>query len=770
MEQTDNKSKGFRIKRLGRACLEAIKGHSIGHSQTTSVVQQDLLRKNQDDPAAEAQQSNPGAQTLTGIPSQKTGAVDELDKVLRKECGDSTLCADCRTIFAHDSLSSALAQKDGCLQIERHWRTLEESNNNGCRFCMFLFATSHMEHAAPEIGDQDTVAFEFRNIQGWDHMDWQVTATSDKFSNQTSFLQVSVHKGRFSLLIVDTQRLTRADDPAEKWIPYRSANTKVNDPRIYAQVRTWLDDCHSKHDLCNNNQLGSDKANILPTYLLHLDSLDTSVVHLVPKTQLPKKVKGYAALSYCWGTTQKHATTRANLDSHLKGILVRDLPRTIQDAVYVTRILELGYLWVDSLCIIQDATKEMQVELGLMAAIYHNAHVVISAAAATTCESGFLEDRAQPPYYINLPFGDKGSVNVIAKRQNDRMSSGLEIGPLEVRAWAYQESFVARRLLSFNQHEVIWSCHTKGGDGGGRLRRNYDAVIYFNDSCRTIETPELKTWCFVVETFSSKKITYEKDRLPALSSVAELFACGRDVDYLAGVFVGSASSAAAQLMTWATVPWNAENKRPTNWRAPSWSPLSVEGKIGFNGLDGSVRGLPTREYSTLGWEGLNWGTTALSNNAPFGEIVDGYIRMRARLLDVSIVKNLDDTKRIYEAHHSPSNHQDRADSIEKGWRITLDAIDVDLTTGVASISSCYGTLPLTQHLSCLLMWYTEESLDRIAHYEPGYRYIDLIWGLAVAKLEDGRYHRVGYVTGRGREGESLAERMKEVPFVEFTFI
>jgi hypothetical protein len=454
----------------------------------------------------------------------------------------------------------------------------------------------------------------------------------------------------------------------------------------------------------------------------------------------------------------------------LKGIPVRDLPRTIQDAVYVTRALELSYLWVDSLCIIQDATEEMQVELGLMGAIYHNAHVVISAAVAPTCESGFLEDRAQPPYYINLPFGASGSVDVIAKRHRGKYMSDAEFGPLETRAWAYQESFIARRILSFNQHEVIWSCHNKGGDGGGRIRRDYEAIIYFNDSCRTIDIPELKTWCFVVETFSTKKITNEKDKLPALSSVAELFACGRNVDYLAGIFIGSAASGGAQLMTWGTLSWNAENKRPKNWRAPSWSPLSVEGKIGFNDLNGSSSGQLTKEYNTLGWEGLDWGTTALSNDVPFGEVVDGYIRMRARLLDISIVKNLDDTKRIYEAHCSFSDHRGSGDSIENGWRIMLDATDVDLRTGVASISSCYGNLPLTQHLSCLLMWHTEMSLDRTASYEPGYRYIDFIWGLAVAKLEDGRYHRVGVVTSRGREGESLTERMKEVPLVEFTFI
>jgi hypothetical protein len=273
----------------------------------------------------------------------------------------------------------------------------------------------------------------------------------------------------------------------------------------------------------------------------------------------------------------------------------------------------------------------------------------------------------------------------------------------------------------------------------------------------------------VVETFSSKKLTYEKDKLPALSGIAELFSRGRDVDYLAGIFIGSAASVGAQLTTWGTVPWNDENKRPVKWRAPSWSPLSVDGKIGFNGIDGSARGRPTKEYSTLGWEGLGWGTTPLTKDAPFGEIVDGYIHMRARLLGLAIDKPLDDTQRIYAAHLLPSDNEAPLNCPEEQWRITLDAAILDATTGVTTISSCYGNLPLTQRLWCLLMWSTEESIDRTPWYKPGYRYIDLIWGLAVARLDEGRYHLVGYVTGRGQEGDHLTERMKEVPFEDFTF-
>jgi hypothetical protein len=196
MEQTDNKSKRSRIKRSCRARLRVIKGYITAHSRT-SIAQQNSPRKKPDE-----------AQTLTDTHNRNATAANEVDKVPTKEYGDSTLCAGCRTLFAHDYISSEFAHTDGRIQIRISWRSLEDSSNSGCRFCMFLFATSHMEHAAPEIGDQDTVTFEFRNILERDHLNWQVTATSDKFSDQTSFLQVSVHKGTLSLLVVDGQRLT----------------------------------------------------------------------------------------------------------------------------------------------------------------------------------------------------------------------------------------------------------------------------------------------------------------------------------------------------------------------------------------------------------------------------------------------------------------------------------------------------------------------------------------------------------------------------------
>jgi hypothetical protein len=51
-------------------------------------------------------------------------------------------------------------------------------------------------------------------------------------------------------------------------------------------------------------------------------------------------------------------TTKSTLDDHLRGIDVRSLPQTFQDAIVFTRKLGMRFLWIDSLCIVQDDIED----------------------------------------------------------------------------------------------------------------------------------------------------------------------------------------------------------------------------------------------------------------------------------------------------------------------------------------------------------------------------------------------------------------------------
>ncbi|KFH40643.1 hypothetical protein ACRE_086520 [Hapsidospora chrysogenum ATCC 11550] len=102
----------------------------------------------------------------------------------------------------------------------------------------------------------------------------------------------------------------------------------------------------------------------------------------------------YAALSYCWGDiAPKFKLTTECIDKARSGILVKTLPKTLQDAILIARTMEIPYIWIDSLCIIQDDEGDKKRELPNMVHIYSGAAVVISAATSRTCEDGFLQPR-----------------------------------------------------------------------------------------------------------------------------------------------------------------------------------------------------------------------------------------------------------------------------------------------------------------------------------------------------------------------------------------
>lgn len=104
----------------------------------------------------------------------------------------------------------------------------------------------------------------------------------------------------------------------------------------------------------------------------------------------------YLTLSYVWGGDQIHKTTTANLSSYEQGIAASLLHSTIRDAIYVTHMLGFRWLWIDSLCIIQDSDEDKAHEIGRMHHIYRYSHLTIMAASANGVSESFLQERPFP--------------------------------------------------------------------------------------------------------------------------------------------------------------------------------------------------------------------------------------------------------------------------------------------------------------------------------------------------------------------------------------
>ena len=214
----------------------------------------------------------------------------------------------------------------------------------------------------------------------------------------------------------------------------------VNSEKTYRLVRDWIQACDHDHSGCV-----SLTESLLPTRVIDVTSDN-------PRLVMSQGRASYAVLSYCWGMAQALTTTTTTLDQHILGISMNGLPQTIQDAIEVTRRLKLRYLWVDSLCILQDSEDDKAVEIAKMEKIYQNAYVTISAAGPSDCTLGFLRNLAaplpMPMAPIILPFqAEDGTVSTCSlyEQFGENMRASLH-----KRAWTMQEHLLSPRLLVFS--------------------------------------------------------------------------------------------------------------------------------------------------------------------------------------------------------------------------------------------------------------------------------------------------------------------------------
>lgn len=131
----------------------------------------------------------------------------------------------------------------------------------------------------------------------------------------------------------------------ETWIPKAAGIPKnSHSNECLTLARSWLNDCLREHPQCRISEIPN-----LPRRVI--DVKEGRLRLFIPQ----HGTKGHwVALSHCWGNANTFRTTLKTLKLHMHGIEWDKLPKTFRDAVTVTRALGVQYLWIDSLCIIQD--------------------------------------------------------------------------------------------------------------------------------------------------------------------------------------------------------------------------------------------------------------------------------------------------------------------------------------------------------------------------------------------------------------------------------
>lgn len=292
----------------------------------------------------------------------------------------------------------------------------------------------------------------------------------------------------------------------------------------------------------------------------------------------------YAALSYCWGTSEdamhQLTTTRRTILQRQRGIQYDEMPPVLRDAVHITRNLDIPFLWIDSLCILQDDISDWESQCPQMDNIYGHAQVTLVAASSKSCRESFLQPEAPrallPFNSMRRPgFGGLLQVEFLGCSESPRDFDGMSDSRLATRGWAIQERILSTRMIVFGRSDVHFICPLSSpttsshplGLSISKVREAETKILY---AYWTQLLDEIKH-------ITPDSFTKSTDLLPALSGLAAYFGGRLEDNYCAGHWHKDLHNSLMWVRVHSSqVPKTCHVSRvcsPSPYIVPSWSRL-----------------------------------------------------------------------------------------------------------------------------------------------------------------------------------------------------
>jgi hypothetical protein len=384
--------------------------------------------------------------------------------------GDPPLCRFCKKL---------LRNRDAQQDMQGSER-LRASAGLGCYVCSLLFNAEwyltdrgegkKRSSVPPQIKLNDTsILISIINYRGTGFQKGRIYINFSCLSQEEADLETLTFSLRLLLLkeqgtvkphraLINAYMNPEVDDMKPCELPATSSSRSVG-----LQAMSWIEECQSQHK-CSRVLTSSWK----PTRLIFVGNPDENIQsHLCLSATIPEQ-KPYMTLSHSWGSANIFRLLSTNVEDVMKELPVSQLSRVFQDAINLTRQLGIEYIWIDSLCIIQDSSEDWATESQLMDRVYQHSWCSIAATGFRDGLKSFYVERdpkiIQPRKLRVKLKSDKptktGSKHVrgVYYFVENIWEAYITNAPLNQRAWVLQERLLSPRILHMGCNQVYWEC------------------------------------------------------------------------------------------------------------------------------------------------------------------------------------------------------------------------------------------------------------------------------------------------------------------------
>jgi hypothetical protein len=397
--------------------------------------------------------------------------------------------------------------------------------------------------------------------------------------------------------------------------------------------------------MCNHIAERTHWPKVLPTRLVVVD--DTAV-RVCLSENLPRDLQ-YATLSHCWGSGKYLTLKRDNIGEFCTQIPLVALSKTIREAIDVVRHMGFSYVWIDTLCIIQDDLDDWEHESSLMSTVYEGSGLNIAASGARDGSEGCIFERAevskcQVRIRVNEALDDQAEIRDDQETRRYELVSNtfvhryLSEAPLLRRGWVLQERLLAPRTLHFTTAELFWECHHLNACETFPNGIPQGLILPAKFAKKPLQ-PSM--WSEIIRLYSYCALTYDTDRLVAISGVARHIQQQSRDQYVAGMW---RTNLEEQLCWCISKP--EPRKMCTVYIAPTWSWASVIGAL-------SRRLQSYKMKRTTLWIAVLDVKLQPAGHDPFGALVGGTLQLKCKALlsaHISPHKNLIKSGQIVFSH------------------------------------------------------------------------------------------------------------------------